>query len=201
MTKKFNSMLLGGSLSIMVVSVMLMSDSLIAGIFLGEDAVAGITLVTPLYSVSAFFSTVFAIGVPLLYSTEIGAFRKKEADRVFQTGILMAIIVGSILFLSISAFGNTYLLINYPSKDIYEAAVGYLYYIRFTILLIPLQALMAESVYADGDETVSAIANLAQAIGNVAGSIILVNILGIKGISLASFIFYVIIVTYTHVTI
>ena len=191
-TRKFNSMLLGGSLSIMVVSVMLMSDSLIAGIFLGEDAVAGITLVTPLYSVSAFFSTVFAIGVPLLYSTEIGAFRKKEADRVFQTGILMAIVVGSILFISISAFGNTYLLINYPSEDIYEAAAGYLFYIRFTILLIPLQALMAECVYADGDETVSAAANLTQAIGNVAGSIILVNIMGIRGISLASVIFYVV---------
>lgn len=192
MTRKFNSMLLGGSLSIMVVSVMLMSDSLVAGIFLGADAVAGITLVSPLYSVSAFFSTVFSIGVPLLYSAEIGTFRKKEADRVFQTSILTAIVVGCILFLAISAFGDTYLLINYTSKDIYEAAKGYLYYIRFTCLFIPIQELMAECVYADGDETVSAIANLVQAVGNVVGSVILVNIYGIKGISLASFIFYVV---------
>ena len=49
---------------------------------------------------------------------------------------------------------------------------------------------MAESVYADGDETVSAIANLVQAIGNVVGSVVLVNIFGIRGISIASVTFY-----------
>ena len=43
MSKKFISMLLGGTLTMTVVSLLLMSDSIIAGIFVGEEAVAGVT--------------------------------------------------------------------------------------------------------------------------------------------------------------
>lgn len=56
----------------MVVSVLLMSDSVIAGTVIGSDAVAGITLVTPIYSLAAFFGAVFSLGVPIVYSTEMG---------------------------------------------------------------------------------------------------------------------------------
>lgn len=57
MSKKFHSMLLGGTLTWMVVSFLLLLDSIVAGIVIGSDAVAGITLVTPVYSLSFnFFS-------------------------------------------------------------------------------------------------------------------------------------------------
>ena len=62
--KKYYSMLFGGTLSIMVVSIMLMSDTLIAGVVLGQNAVSGITLVTPLYSVAAFFRYSLFLGRP-----------------------------------------------------------------------------------------------------------------------------------------
>ena len=48
MSEKYMSMLLGGTLTMMVVSALLMSDSVIAGAVIGSHAVAGITLVTPL---------------------------------------------------------------------------------------------------------------------------------------------------------
>ena len=83
MVRKFYTMLLGGTLTMIVVSVLLMSDSIIAGAFLGSDAVAGITLVTPLYALSAFFGSVFSLGVPILYSSEMGKFRKQDANRIF----------------------------------------------------------------------------------------------------------------------
>lgn len=192
MTRKFNRMILGGTLSIMVVSVMLMSDSLIAGVLVGSDAVAGITSVLPLYSVAAFFSTIISLAVPILYSSEIGSFHKKEADRIFQTGVFMAVVTGVVLFLLVSLFGEKFLQINRPSEEMFASAKQYLEFIRFTILLLPLSAILAECVYADGDETISTIANLVQAVGNVAGSIILCRIMGVRGISLSSFIFYLV---------
>ena len=192
MVRKYFSMLSGGTLSIMVVSVMLMSDTLIAGIFLGTDAVAGITQVTPMYTVAAFFGTVFSLGIPILYSSEMGAFRKKEADRVFQCGFLMALITGIVLFLIVSLWGTAFLRLSHPSEEVLAAAEGYLSFIRFTILLLPLQALLAECVFIDGDETVSTIANLVQAAGNVVFSVILSRVIGTAGIALASFLFYVI---------
>lgn len=187
--KKYYSMLFGGTLSIMVVSIMLMSDTLIAGVVLGQNAVSGITLVTPLYSVAAFFGTVFSLGVPILYSTERGAFREKEADRIFKTGFLMAVVTGVVLFILVSLFGEMYLWINHPSTSVYKAATDYLSFIKYTILLLPLQALLSECIFADGDESISTISNLVQAIGNVVCSIILSRIMGVRGIALASFLF------------
>ena len=51
-------MLLGGTLTMMMSSLMVMSDSLIAGAIIGADAVAGVTLVTPLYSFVVFIGIV-----------------------------------------------------------------------------------------------------------------------------------------------
>ena len=72
MSKKYYSMLLGGTLTMMVVSILLMSDSIVAGAVIGPDAVAAITLVTPLYALGAFFGSVISMGVPILYTTEMG---------------------------------------------------------------------------------------------------------------------------------
>ena len=192
MSKKFSSMLLGGTLTMMVVSIMLMSDSMIAGIVIGSDAVAGVTLVTPLYSLAAFFGSLISLGVPILYTTEMGKFRKKEADQVFGLGVLLSTVVGIVLFALTSMFGDLYLHSYSPSDAILLQAKGYLFWIRFTILVLPLQTLMGAVVYSDGDETISTIASAVQGLGNIAFSIILSRTMGIQGIGLASFAFNVV---------
>lgn len=189
MSKKYYSMLLGGTLTYMVVSVLLMSDSVIAGAVVGPDAVAGVTLVTPLYSLAAFFGSVISLGVPILYSTEMGKFNKERADHVFGLGVLMSIVVGVVLFLLTCLFGETYLRSSTPTDEILAQAKGYLFWMRFTILLLPMQTLLGAAVYSDGDETVSTIANGVQGVGNIAFSIILSHFMGIRGIGLASFAF------------
>ena len=189
MSKKFYSMLLGGTLAMMVVSIMLMSDSIIAGTVIGSDAVAGVTLVTPLYSFAAFFGSVISLGVPILYAQEMGKFNKDRADHVFGLGLLLAIVVGIVLFILTSLFGTAYLRSYSPSEEILAQAQGYLSWMHFTILVLPIQTLMSAAVYSDGDETVSTIANVAQGIGNIAFSILLSRSMGTRGIGLASFAF------------
>lgn len=192
MSQKFFSMLLGGTLTMMVVSILLMSDSVIAGAVIGSNAVAGITLVTPIYSLSAFFGSVISLGVPILYSTEMGKFNKEGADQVFGLGLLMSIVVGLALFLVTSLFGDNYLRSCSLTEGILTQALGYLSWMRFTILLLPMQMLIAAAVYSDGDETISTIANAVQGLGNIVGSIVLSHIMGIRGIGLASCLFNVV---------
>lgn len=189
MSKKFYSMLLGGTLTMTVCSLLLMSDSIIAGIVIGSDAVAGVTLVTPMYSLAAFFGSMISLGVPILYSTEMGKFNKKRADQVFGLGILMSLIVGVLLFIIISLFGEVYLRSNTSSGAILEQAKGYLSWMRFTILIMPIQMLMGEAIYSDGDETISTAATGIQGLGNVIFSIVFSQFMGIVGIGLASFLF------------
>ncbi len=190
MSKKFYSMLLGGTLTMMVVSVLLMSDQVIAGFVIGSDAVAGITLVTPVYSLAAFFGSVFSLGVPILYSTEMGKFNKERADQVFGLGILMSLIIGIVLFVLTTLFGNAYLQNSCLSEGIFEQATGYLFWMRFTFMVMPIQMLIGATVYCDGDETISNIASAVQGIGNIVFSIVLSRFMGIRGIALASFLFY-----------
>ena len=102
MSKKFSSMLLSGTLTWMVVSILSMSDSIVAGVAIDSYAVAGVTLVTPIYSLSAFFGSLFSIGVPVLYTIEMGKFNKEKADRIFGTGMLLSILIGSILFILVN---------------------------------------------------------------------------------------------------
>ena len=189
MVKKYYSMLLGGTLTMMVASVLLMSDSIIAGTFVGSDAVAGVTLVTPLYSVAAFFGSVFSLGVPICYSTDMGKFDKKHADKIFGTGLLMSVVVGAVLFIVILVFGDSILKSFHSSPQALEQARGYLFWMRFTILLLPLDMLMSEMVYNDGDETISITASVVQGAGNLCMSLLLSRTMGVKGIALASFLF------------
>lgn len=192
MSKKFISMLLGGTLTMMVVSILLMSDQIIAGFAIGSDAVAGVILVSPLYSLAAFFGSVISLGVPILYSTEMGKFNKEGADKVFGLGVLMAIAVGIILFIAVSLAGGAYLRSGSPHEEILDQAMGYLFWMRFTILVMPIQMLIAAAVYYDGDETISNIANAVQGVGNIVFSIVLSHFMGIMGIGLASFLFNVV---------
>ncbi|MBQ7743313.1 MAG: hypothetical protein IJT67_00780 [Lachnospiraceae bacterium] len=192
MSQKYYSMLFGGTLTMMVVSALLMSDSIIAGMVVGSDAVAGITLVTPIYSLAAFFASLFSLGIPIIYSTEMGGFNKKEADRTFGSGLTMSLVLGVLLFLFITIFGDAYLLSTSPLAPILEQAREYLYFMRFTIMLLPLQMLISSMVYGDGDETLSTIANVVQAIGNIVASILLAIYMRTRGIGLASFLFNVI---------
>ena len=182
-------------------AVLLMSDSVIAGIFIGSDAVAGVTLVTPMYSLAAFFGSVFALGVPIVYSTEMGQFNKRGADQAFGFGLLMSITIGIALFLLVLLFGDDiYLQSSRPLDSTLAEARGYLRWMRFTILLFPLYNFLLEAVYSDGDETLCTIASAVQGVGNITASILLSRVMGIRGIGLASFLFTAVslLILFTH---
>ncbi len=189
MAKKFYSMLFSGTLTAIIVAALPMSDSIIAGSVIGETAVAGITLVSPLYSLAAFFSSVFSLGVPIVYSAEMGKFRRKEADRVFGFGLLMSLVTGAALFVSILLFGELYLNSGSQLPAVVEEARGYLSYLRLAMLVLPLNTLLASAVYADGDELISTGSCVVQCAGNVPASFLLSRTMGIRGIGLASFLF------------
>ena len=122
----------------------------------------------------------------------MGEFNKEKADKFFGFGLLMAIIVGVALFILVSLFGDMYLRSCNPSDAILTQARGYLSWMRFTMLVLPMQTLIVAAVYSDGDETTSTIASAVQGVGNIVFSIILSNFMGIQGIGLASFLFNVV---------
>ena len=93
----------------MINAFLIIVDSIICGLMLGEDAVTAVGVVSPIYNFSVFIAMMFALGLPILYSREVGNFDKKKADRVFGTGLLTTIIGGVLIFVLMTVFRDVYL--------------------------------------------------------------------------------------------
>lgn len=180
-------MLIPGTISMIVVTLLLLSDSVIAGLILGQDAVAAISLVTPAYSLAAFFGGIISIGVPILYSKAMGEFNKKAADRYFALGFTSAIAIGIFLTSTFFVFGDYYLRSYKASEAVFNQAHAYFFWYKLTILLTTLNMLISEMILADGDETLSLVSSLVQVVGNIVLSVILSRFYGMSGIAFASF--------------
>jgi len=188
LTRKFFSLLLSSTIGQLVITVLTLSDSVIAGLMLGEDSVAAICLVIPAYSLAAFGSNLIAVGVPILYNRAMGEFDKEKADRYFSFGLLLSLVMGLILYTVFMLFGDAYLRFYEPSIEVFNAAKEYFFWYKYTFLLLPIYTLMYAMVLADGDETLSTVSGIVQIIGNVACSIVLAKFIGIEGIGFGSLV-------------
>ena len=187
-SSKYRYMLLGGSITAVLFSLLYMTDMLIAGILLGEEAVAAVNLVLPFYSLTSFFSMVISLGVPILYSGQVGAFQREEADRTFGTGLALSLITGGLLMIVLSLFGDAWLAYYKPDAGVLRCAREYLSWMKFVALVMPVEELLFGMVYADGDETISTAGNLLSSVSNVVLSVILCRSMGIRGLALATFV-------------
>lgn len=168
--------------------LMLLSDSIIIGNIFGESAIAASNLVSPIFSVAVFFSSMISIGTSMLYSYEMGKFQKDKADRLFGQSVLLAIFFGVVLFLVVFIGQNTYFTFMNPSEIVGDYARQYYRYYQFLVLLYPMYALLIDMVYTDGDELVCNLSYVAQIGINIPLSIVLCHKIGIGGASLGTLI-------------
>ena len=68
---KFKSMLISGTFTKAVMYLMLLSDSIIAGYFVGSSGVAGINAITPVTAIVTFFGDLLSTGVGIAFTREI----------------------------------------------------------------------------------------------------------------------------------
>ena len=66
-------MLISGTFTKAVMYLMLLSDSIIAGFFIGEAGVAGINAITPVTAIVTFFGDLVSTGVGIVFAQEVGA--------------------------------------------------------------------------------------------------------------------------------
>ena len=94
--RKFRSMLSASTLTLAIIYIMLLSDNIIAGMFIGTAGVEAINAVTPVTGIVSFFSTIISIGTGIIYSREIGAMRKRRADEFFGQGLVISVGISAV---------------------------------------------------------------------------------------------------------
>ena len=186
--KKFSSMLISGTFTKAVMYLMLLSDSIIAGYFIGASGVAGINAITPVTAVVTFFGDLVSTGVGIVFTREVGAMRKDRANEIYGQGLIISIGIGLISALLIFAFQNTYFSVAGITGDILEKARQYYRLVPINAFLTIVIFYLEQMVYSDGDELCNNICYGFQIGGNILCSVILTRFLGMTGIILGSVI-------------
>lgn len=185
---KFNSMLIMSTFTMLVSYFVILSDTIIAGHIIGESGIAAINIVMPLFSFSNFAAGVISVGTVYLYCRAIGKFKEKRAEGIFGQSLFLAIVSGIVMFLLMIILKEPYLNFMDLSPSVRAEVEEYWKYEQFVILIVPINQLFAEMVYADGDSSLSIWSNITMVIGNILLSIHLCIELGTSGASLGTLI-------------
>ncbi|WP_207637264.1 MATE family efflux transporter [Eubacterium xylanophilum] len=181
-------MFISGTFTKAVMYFMLLSDSIIAGYFVGEKGVAAINAITPVTGIVTFFGDLVSTGVGIVFAREIGAMRKKRADEIYSQGLIISIIIGLISALTIFLMQDTYFRINGIEGEILEQALKYYWLAPVNSFLTIVIFYLEQMVYSDGDELCNNICYVFQIGGNIVCSVILARTMGMTGIILGSVI-------------
>lgn len=184
--KKFVSMLISGTFTKAVMYLMLLSDSIIAGFFIGETGVAAINAIAPITAIVTFFGDLGSTGVGIVFAREVGAMRKHRADEIYGQGLIISIGVGLISALLILAMRDIYFGMSGITGDILDKALQYYQFASLNAFLTIVIFYLEQMVYSDGDELCNSICYGFQIGGNIICSIILASFLGMTGIILGS---------------
>ena len=186
--KKFTSMLISGTFTKAVMYLMLLSDSIIAGYFIGASGVAGINAITPVTAIVTFFGDLVSTGVGIVFAREVGAMRKDRADEIYSQGLIISIGIGLLSALLILVLRGVYFGVSGITGDILGKALQYYRFVPVNAFLTIVIFYLEQMVYSDGDELCNNICYGFQIGGNIILSIILTKHLGMTGIILGSVI-------------
>ena len=102
---RFKKMLLSALLMMLTYSLSSTADFILAARLFDDNAMAAVNLVTPIFFVIAFLSSMIGTGTTYLYSFEIGAFQHEKANKLVGQGAILAV-TSSILLTLILFFGQ-----------------------------------------------------------------------------------------------
>jgi len=187
--EKFKALLLAGSFTVLASYVVRLSDSIIAGRLLGENAFAGVNLVGPCLSIVSFLAGLIATGMATNYSLALGRCDRLRARGFFMQGVWSVLIFGGLLGLVLLFGREQFLAFFGASSDVTAYARDYLRWIWPMSVLEGLVMLLVSLGYADGDARTCSLGYVAIFVGNFLFSVLLVKCgLGTSGCAIGSLV-------------
>lgn len=188
--EKFKGLLVAGSFSTLVEFLMGFSDSVVAGNLLGERALAGVNLLSPVMSAVTFFAGLVGVGMGVRYSAEMGRCDPGRARQVFSQGLWTALGAGAALVAALALGRGAFIGFMGPEPDIAAYAAAYWKWYVPTGIMEPLVILLVNAAMADGDSRLCFGCYIVQLAVNLAVSFAAVRFLGmgVGGCSFGTFV-------------
>lgn len=149
--KKFKSLLVAGTFTVIANYVVRLTDAVVAGNVIGADALAGVNLASPVLSAVAFLAGLIATGMATNYSIAMGRMEQRRAWEFFMQALWSVLIVGGAIGLTVFFCRDGFLSFFGASAEVSAAAKGYLTWIWPVCLTECFVGILVSLGYADGD--------------------------------------------------
>jgi len=173
--EKFRKLVFVGSFSVVTEFLMGFLGSVLSGHMLGEEALAGVSLMSPIFTAVIFVSGLFGVGMGVNYALEMGRCDKRRAHEIFTQGLWSVLIVCVILALALVTGFGVYLRFMNPSPEVAAYAMTYCKWYVPVAILEPISVFLLNCCYADGDDRQCYTVYVAQIVANIGVSFLTVR--------------------------
>jgi len=178
------------TLGILIFSLNNFLDALLAGQFIGETALAGITLALPLTGIAEGFSLLVGVGSGSVLSQAIGSGNIKTQSKIFGNLIVMGVAIAFVITILGYSFGEKLIVFMGGSGEVASAGAAYFNtYILGSVFYI-LAGASSQLLKSEGNIRLSTIFDSIFVIVNIFLNYIFISVFhwGIQGIALATVI-------------
>ena len=183
---RFKSVFVASMVSMLSAYILVLTDNVVAGQFVGEHAVASMTLISPIFTMLLFVSYLIADGLVMMVSYAQGKNDLEEVDRLFSLGIILSITCSIIFFTALYFFRDTIIDFWEIASELQYFAKEYYSGLIFVSLILFANIFIYTIFIAQGMENYSLIAAGSAFVTNVILDILLCKFIGVKGIGLAT---------------
>lgn len=201
-TKLFLSYLIPSVLGMLLMSVNILVDGIFVSHGVGEDALAGVNIAVPIFSIFLSISLWIGMGGATLYSFLLGRNEIKKAQSIFtQSFVLSTCIVGVLAILSLSK--ETELAYFFGANDrILPYVLDYLHIILVFGIVFVFENVLSIFVRNDGNPRLAMVGLIITSILNIMFNYVFIFVMnmGISGAAyatvLATFIGFLVMLTH-----
>lgn len=180
------------TLTVLAATIGMMIDSVIVGNFLGQDSLAILSIVSPLFHIFITLASILATGGSVKCAEYIGKDQPEKVNNIFTITMLTTFIL-AILSTSIGVIFNEQIAVILGAKgELIKPTADYIFGISLGALPIMLTIVMMSLTRIDNSPKLSLYGILVMTVVDIALDILVVTILpmGMFGIALATTIGY-----------
>ena len=197
-SKRFKSVFVASIASMTISYILMLTDNIVAGQFVGDEAVAAMTLVAPIMTLIFFLSYMVADGLAMMFSYAKGKNDQEKANELFSMGVICSVVTGAVVTFILVVFRDEILSMWEISPELMNYAIEYYRGLMFVALPCILNIYFYTIYVAEGEENICVKASIAMFIVNMILDIVLGYKIGVIGIGIAttignlvSFLFHV----------
>lgn len=187
-SERFRSVFVASLASMSISYVLILTDNIVAGQFVGEEAVAAMTLVSPITTLIFFLSYMVADGLAMMFSYAKGHNDRKKANELFSMGAICSVGLGLVMTIILVAFDEKILGLWGISPELMNYALEYYHGLMFISLPCIMNIFFYTIYVAEGEENICVKASVAMFVVNMVLDILLGYKIGVIGIGIATVI-------------